>query len=78
MSFITLHYTEKLFVRVNDKDESKFSIVSFQNGESRGFITLIHIITSKFDIVISHYEYELARNLATRSKNQKVYSRFFV
>ena len=37
-------YTERLFVRVNDKDESKFSIISFQNGESRGFIILIHVI----------------------------------
>ena len=45
--------TERLFVRVNDKDESKFSIISFQNGESRGFIRLIHIMTSKFDIVIT-------------------------
>ena len=46
-------YTERLFVRVNDKDESKFSIISFQNRESRGFIILIHIMTSKFDIVIT-------------------------
>ena len=46
-------YTERLFVRVNDKDESKFSRISFQNGESRGFIILIHIMTSKFDIVIT-------------------------
>ena len=46
-------YTERLFVRVNDKDESKFRIISFQNGESRGFIILIHIMTSKFDIVIT-------------------------
>ena len=46
-------YTERLFVRVNDKDESKFSIISFQNGESRSFVILIHIMTSKFDIVIT-------------------------
>ena len=46
-------YPERLFVRVNDKDESKFSIISFQNGESRGFIRLIHIMTWKFDIVIT-------------------------
>ena len=46
-------YTERLLVRVNDKDESKFSIILFQNGESRGFIILIHIMTWKFDIVIT-------------------------
>ena len=32
--------TERLFVRVNDKNEWKFSIILFQNGESRDFIHL--------------------------------------
>ena len=37
-------------MRVNDKNELKFSIISFYNGESRGLIILNHIMASKFNI----------------------------
>ena len=48
--------TERLFVRVNDKIEWKFSITLFWNGKSRGFITLIHIMASKFSIVLTVFK----------------------
>ena len=48
--------TERLFVTVNDKIKWKFSIILFYNGESRGFITLIHIMASKFNIVITIFK----------------------
>ena len=50
LSIFVHKYTKRFFVRVNDKNESKFILVSFQNGESRGFIILIHIMESKFNI----------------------------
>ena len=38
----------------------------------------MNIITWKAYLRNSYYEYELARNLAKRSKNQNIHSRFFV
>ena len=54
-SFLATH-TERLFVRVNDKNEWKFSIILFQNEKIRGFITVIHIMALKFNIVITSFK----------------------
>ena len=38
----------------------------------------MNIITWKADLRNSYYEYKLARNLTTHSKNQNIHSQFFV
>ena len=38
----------------------------------------MNIITWKAYLKNSHYEYEIARNLAMHSKNWNIHSRFFV
>ena len=49
-------YAKRLFVRVNDKNGLRFSIILFLNGKSRNFITLIYIMVSKFNIVITVFK----------------------
>ena len=41
-------YTEELFVRINGKNEWKFSIILFWNWKSRDFITQISILNTKY------------------------------
>ena len=50
------YYSERFYVRVNDKNKSKLSIISFLNGERRGFIILIHIMALNFNIVITVFK----------------------
>ena len=49
-------YTKKLFVRVNDKIEWRYSIILFLNGESPGFITFIYFLASKSNIVVKVFK----------------------
>ena len=45
-------YTERLFVRINRKSESYFSIISFQSEASRVYISEINIVVFKGQIDI--------------------------
>ena len=38
-----IKYTERLFVRVNHKNELYFSMISFQNEENRVYVSEINI-----------------------------------
>ena len=56
LNWVQLFLSTRVFVRVNDKIEWKFSIILFQNGESRGFATLIHLTATKFNIAITVFK----------------------
>ena len=58
----------KIDIMITKLSKNSFTIVS----------RIMNIKTWKAYLRNSYYEYELSRNLATRSKNRNIYSRFFI